>query len=310
MTDRWLSELAEKLRPHLADIAEHYWGKPAARGRGTWRWEDDHKLRVNLSGKRALQWFDYSTGEGGDALDLLTHALGDRERAIAEARRWLGDDRERPRSAPSRPAVPPPTDAPPIHETLADPWRRFWASCEPITPECVAGQYLATRGCVLPPDGSDLKWHPNAAHPSGYRGPALVALVTDVRDPGRWLSLHRTWILPCGEKASVSPTRLLLKGHAKAGGCIRLWPDDAVSVGLGLAEGIETALSLARVYTPVWAALDAGNLRDFPTLPGIEALTLAEDADPAGRGACATLAKRYRDAGRDAIIVGGHAGGN
>ena len=33
---------------------------------------------------------------------------------------------------------------------------------------------------------------------------------------------------------------MLCKGHRKAGGVIRLWPDDEVTDGLAVAEGIET----------------------------------------------------------------------
>lgn len=126
-----------------------------------------------------------------------------------------------------------------------------------------------------------------------------MALVTDVRDPDRWLTLHRTWIGTDGRKADVEPPRLLLAGHPKAGGVIRLWSDDWVTTGLGIAEGIETALTLARGFTPVWSVIDAGNLAAFPVLPGIEALTIAVDHDAAGLKAFKTVAGRWHAAGRE-----------
>jgi hypothetical protein len=166
-----------------------------------------------------------------------------------------------------------------------------------IRPETAAGLYLATRGCALPHPEGDLRWHPALRHPSGYVGPALVALVTDVRDAQRWLSLHRTWIAAdgSGNKADVNPSRMLLKGHRKSGGCIRLWPDDWVTLGLGIAEGIETALTLARGFTPVWATIDAGNLAAFPYLWPIESLTVAVDNDLAGISAFESMARRWWD---------------
>jgi hypothetical protein len=148
-----------------------------------------------------------------------------------------------------------------------------------------------------------LKWHPALRHPvTGYVGPALVGLVTHVvtRVP---MSLHRTWIRPDGRKADVDQPRLLLGGHTKAEGVIRLWSDEAVTYGLGVAEGIETALSLAHGFTPVWACIDAGNLSTLPVLEGIETLTIAADFDPAGIAAARQCAKRWRDAGRQARIV-------
>ena len=146
-----------------------------------------------------------------------------------------------------------------------------------------------------------MRWHPEIKHPSGYLGPALVALVTDIRDARQYLSLHRTWIAAdgSGNKAQVDPPRLLLKGHRKSGGCIRLWPDDGVTLGLGIAEGIESALTLARGFTPLWATIDASNLAAFPVLPGIEALTVAVDHDTAGLKGFKMVAERWHAAGRE-----------
>ena len=50
--------------------------------------------------------------------------------------------------------------------------------------------------------------------------------------------------------AGVSPPRMLLGKHRKAGGVIRLWPDDSVTSGLAVAEEIETALTVATVFKP------------------------------------------------------------
>jgi phage/plasmid primase-like uncharacterized protein len=131
-------------------------------------------------------------------------------------------------------------------------------------------------------------------HPAGYIGPALVALISDTLT-GEPLSLHRTWIKPDGSKAAVDPPRLLLKGHPISGGVIRLWPDEAVTTGLGIAEGIETALSLAHGFSPVWSCIDAGHLARFPLLNGISELIIAADNDQAGRKAAEECAQRWAD---------------
>lgn len=187
------------------------------------------------------------------------------------------------------------------HETLSDFGRDLWRACRPLAGEARA--YLEARCCVIPPADGDLRWHPALTHPpSGVVGPALVALVTDAID-GRPLSLHRTWIRADGTKAPVGPARMLLGGHRKAGGVVRLWPDEAVAMGLGVAEGLESALSLAHAFTPVWACIDAGNLAQLPVLGGVEALTIAADHDPAGIAAATSCAGRWHAAGRTARVA-------
>jgi hypothetical protein len=122
-------------------------------------------------------------------------------------------------------------------------------------------------------------------------------------------TLHLTFIAADGRgKAELQPPRLLLPKHHKAGAVVRLWPDDAVTLGLGIAEGIESALSLALAGLPVWAAIDAGNLAAFPVLGGIDELTVAVDRDPAGERAADELAHRWITAGRRVRLVKPKAG--
>lgn len=129
-----------------------------------------------------------------------------------------------------------------------------------------------------------------------------MALVTDATTRGP-LTLHRTWIRRDGTKAPLDPPRLLLKDHSKVGGVIRLWPDEDVSTGLGIAEGIETALSLAHGFSPVWALIDAGNLGELPALDGVGSLVIAADNDEAGRRAAERCCARWLQAGRTVRVV-------
>ncbi|SPR99314.1 DUF7146 domain-containing protein [Cupriavidus taiwanensis] len=186
------------------------------------------------------------------------------------------------------------------HETLSDYGRDLWRDCRPLSG--VAVDYLNARHCVIPPVDGDLRCHPALKHPTGHTGPALVGLITDAetRQP---LSLHRTWVQADCRKAEVDPPRLLLGGHRKQGGVIRLWPDEAVTAGLGIAEGIETALSLAWAHAPVWACIDAGNLAAFPYLAGVECLVIGADNDPAGKAAADTCAQRWAAAGAEVYVT-------
>ena len=108
----------------------------------------------------------------------------------------------------------------------------------------------------------------------------MVALVTDVIT-NDVLSLHRTWVLGDGSKnkAPVDTPRLTWPGLPSKGGCIRLWPDEEITQGLCIAEGIETALTAARGFGSAWATIDAHNLAKFPVLAGIDALTIVADHD-------------------------------
>lgn len=203
------------------------------------------------------------------------------------------------RTRPVTPRLAPPSPAPERRTTLSDYGMDLWDQCTALSG--VALGYLKTRRCVQPPADGDLRWHPSLKHPSGYVGPALVALITNVhtRVP---LSLHRTWITPTG-KADLDAPRLPLAGHSTKDGVIRLWPDETVTTGLGVAEGIETALSLAWAYQPVWACIDAGHLGKFPVLDGIESLVIARDRDTAGERACRACAGRWTVEGRDVFLT-------
>jgi hypothetical protein len=243
--------------------------------------------------------------DGESSVLLTCYAMCERTAIISalKAMRLWGGDREATDPPPRRhPPAPPPEQ----YETLSSWGRRIWAECEPITATDPAGRYLVARGCALPPADGGLRRHPHLRHGNGHVGPAMVGLVTDVRDPDRWLNLHRTWIdpnrpgrkmfhgWPCG-----SEPRLLLKDHRKLSGVIRLWPDSTVTAALGIAEGIETALTLARVFRPVWSVLDANNLKAFPVLPGVESITVCVDHDDAGLKAFDALCERWTAAGRE-----------
>lgn len=196
-----------------------------------------------------------------------------------------------------------PSSAPSEKRTSLSDWGlKVWSECRPISG--VAQQYLNHRKCVIPPIDGDLRWHSSLKHgPTGYVGPALVGLITDVVT-GKALSLHRTWITATGKVDHLgSQARMVLGNHATENGVIRLWPDDMVTYSLAIGEGIETCLSLAWGHTPVWATVDAGHLKQFPVLDGIETLVIARDRDPAGEKASLACVSRWLAAGRRVVVT-------
>jgi putative DNA primase/helicase len=177
-----------------------------------------------------------------------------------------------------RPVKPPEPEAYPIG--LAAPWKRLWHQTLPITAGNPVATYLQGRRCVLPHPDADLRSLPGHRHPSGYIGPAMIGLVTDAVT-GEPMNLHQTWLTADGSgKAPLERSRLVLQGHRLGGGVVRLVEDAEVTVGLAIAEGIETALTALRAGFPCWSCLHADNIAKFPVLPGIEALTIVADRDP------------------------------
>jgi putative DNA primase/helicase len=177
-------------------------------------------------------------------------------------------------------------------------WNRAEKLCD-----TVADKYLRARRCYFPPLDGALRFLPGAFHwPTKTIHPAMLALVTDAttREP---LSLHFTFLKADGSgKADVEKQKLLLPGYAIDNGVIRLWPDDCVTTGLGVAEGIETALSVAHAFRPMWASIDAGHLAKFPVLDGVEALTIFADRDGPGSSAATACAAKWRAEEREVRI--------
>ena len=259
---------------------------------------------------KLFNWLDYAPGEyriecpscGRGARDQTAGLTVDPGSAVMHCFRCSHVETFKPeRGAVVRvPTIKP--QRPPAqakHETLSDWGRSLWSQCRVI--DGVALEYLNHRRCCIPPPDGDLRWHPSIKHPSGYTGPALIGLVSDAqtREP---LSLHRTWITPTG-KAPVDPPRAPLANHSLKNGVIRLWPDDYVTGGLAICEGIETALSLAHGFTPVWSVIDAGHLAKFSVIRSVEILTIGADIDEAGLKAAKGCAAHWVSAGKTVRIT-------
>lgn len=170
-----------------------------------------------------------------------------------------------------------------------------------------AEAYLVSRGLSLAPglnSGDVLRFHPGCPFRledgTTARLLAMMALFRDIitDEP---CGLHRTALKPDGSgKADIpglgNPKKML--GIAK-GAAIKLSADEEITHGLGLAEGIETAMTaLCAGWRPVWACGSAGAIGAFPVLAGVEELTIFGDADPTGLAAAKVCRTRWRQAGR------------
>jgi hypothetical protein len=127
----------------------------------------------------------------------------------------------------------------------------------------------------------------------------MVALLRDLRTDEA-CGIHRTFLTREGVRLEKK-----MLGRSKAA-TIKLCPDHEVTSGLGIVEGIETALSiLGTGWHPVWALGSAGAIRTFPVLPGVQALTIFadHDANGAGEDAAEACAERWVSSGREVTVV-------
>jgi hypothetical protein len=177
---------------------------------------------------------------------------------------------------------------------------RIWR--ETVSIAGTAGErYLNERRIEIAavPDYGGLRWHPKCPWKGSETAACVVSRFTDAIT-GEQCGVHRRPIN--GEMA---------RSLGRTKGCVvRLWPDDAVSTGLVIGEGIETTLAAATRIThrgtllaPAWACGYAINLERFPVLDGIECLTILVDHDASrtGQAAAAACARLWRDAGREVI---------
>ena len=133
----------------------------------------------------------------------------------------------------------------------------------------------------------------------------MLALMRDIwtNEPK---AVHRTALKDDGTGKSELPglgNAKKLLGPAK-NAVMKLTSDDDVIEGLGIAEGIETALTLmCAQWHPVWACGAAGAIERFPVLPGIECLTVFADADRTGMAAAEKCQEQWNAAGLECRIL-------
>jgi hypothetical protein len=175
--------------------------------------------------------------------------------------------------------------APGAHELnrAADPRRssaiRIWSEAR-STEGTAAAHYLAGRG--LRSSSSELRYHPRAPFgpaPLTRYAPALIAAV---RDETGLVAIHRTFIDPSGRGLAAMPAPR--RGLGRFGsGAVRL---GGAAAELGLAEGIETALSASALFgIPCWATFGTERFRSVRLPRQVRLLRLFLDHDAGGRRA-------------------------
>lgn len=174
----------------------------------------------------------------------------------------------------------------------------LWRRAVPVTGDDLAGRYLMGRGITSMPDkvrfAADERYVDSGQRPVWM--PVMVAKVEPsdaAAANGERAALHRTYLSPLGGKAEVPHARKMM-GTMPTGAAVRLMPHAEI---LGIAEGIETALSAATLYNmPVWAALNAGLLADWTPPASVSTVFVFGDNDASATGQAAAygLAQRLK----------------
>lgn len=282
----WPAVLAQLGIPENALRSKH---GPCPRCGGKDRFTFNHKKRGHGS------FYCNGLPGGGDGFKLLEHVYGWK---FAEARKRVIEvaglsDASSPRSPvytpvpthipdASRAALPPER----VHRLRRN--RCAIENCED------AMTYLASRGLWPLPPGCTLKAHATVEYfQDGRQVGRYPALVADVVDgAGELVTVHTTYLQGGKKIEGYEPRKILSPMTGRDGCAVRLMPATDV---LGIAEGIETALSAAALdNVPVWAALNTSLLSRFEPPPGVTRLRLYADRDEAGLSAALKLLERLQ----------------
>ncbi|EAA7987436.1 DNA primase [Salmonella enterica] len=148
--------------------------------------------------------------------------------------------------------------------------------------------YLQRRGVLeLPEEGIGFCDKQTC---NGHEYQALYSLATD--DKGALCYLHRT-LLDGDRKADVVAAKKLMalqeSSYLEYAGsvAIRMFPPAST---LGIAEGIETALSCRQIYRcNVWSVMNTSFMEKFIAPPGVNHLVIFADNDTHGAGLAAAF---------------------
>lgn len=219
-------------------------------------------------------WFCGQCG-AGDGFKLLAGILNtDFKTIAAELDKRIGNYQE-----DKKPVA---TSAVPMIKKIGQGLQRL-GDIDPVT------LYLRSRAIrKIPKD--HLRFNPSVFHWVERRSmPAMVAAMRDAT--GKAVGYHMTFLEVTGEKAAIESPRLYTKGES--GHCVIRLSEPAEHIGL--AEGIETALSVTELYgLPCWATGDAARMAKFVPPEGVQQVTIFADVDHNFTGEAAAFALAQR----------------
>lgn len=181
--------------------------------------------------------------------------------------------------------------------------RRLWSSGRKIEKGSPADAYLTSReiGEKDYTELRSLRFVDALKYDEDLSFPAMIAAVQGA--DGKLCAVHRTFLAVDGSGKADVPSPKKVLGVLTAGSAIRFSPPQET---LGIAEGIETAMSASAMFSlPVWASVTANGLRNWAPPHGCKEVAIFADADESftGQSAAYDLAFRLR---RDGFSVSVH----
>lgn len=304
--------------------------------------EPGQSLRINISsGSKRGWWKDFSGGEGGDALKLISAALfgGHLGNAVSYAKGWLSIDESDPARLEQRRvearARSEQRDASRDAELAKSRGRAIkrWQQAARIVTGDPVYSYLAGRAI----DWQALGRFPGAMryHDSLHYGygddarilPAMVWMITNLA--AEQIATHRTWLGQDADgswrKAGKAELGRNADGSARdpkkvmgsyAGGHIPIWKgeqscplrDIKPGTDIYMSEGSEDGLTAASADPSirVIAMIAVGNLINIELPPQMGRLLILKQNDPEGSDAAKMLARgvaHHRSQGRKVLFI-------
>ena len=169
--------------------------------------------------------------------------------------------------------------------------RKMYAESTPVKKGDMIYNYLVGRGLNSMP--AMLRCSMKCWEPETKRD--QIAMLASFQLPdGEFVTMQRTYIDAEGNKLDIkSPKKVFPPLKKMTGGAVRLY--EYKSGILGLAEGIETAISMHEAYKwPVWATLSSVLMSGFVPPPDVSDIVIFADNDKnyTGQKAAYTLANR------------------
>jgi putative DNA primase/helicase len=166
--------------------------------------------------------------------------------------------------------------------------------------------YFKGRGLELPTEAAfeAIRFHADCPF-GGERFPAMICLVRNIvtNEPQ---GIHRTALAQDATAIKVAGKTYRKSLGPVTGGVIKFDPNEDVTHGLCIGEGVETTLAGRQMgLCPVWSAVDTAGVASFPLIPGVDNLHIFKEIDPNGASdkAVTACARRWYDAGREVFIV-------
>jgi hypothetical protein len=188
------------------------------------------------------------------------------------------------------------------HKTALHLWRQ---ALEPR--RTLVEAYLRNRRLDLPDEAANeaIRFHPDCPFGPAERFPAMVCLVRNIAT-NELQAIHRTALAPDGTSIKRNGKTHRMGLGPITGGAIKIDPDEDVTQGLCIGEGVETCLSGRQMgLRPVWSVVSTGGIAAFPVLPGLDGLHIIRenDANGASANAVEACARRWHEAWRDVVIA-------